>query len=461
MTVFSEEVAMKPVLKWMRMASLSAALLAIGCVAWAQGAAPAGQANPGYTTAEYNEYNAAKSKTVPAEKIAALEAFITKFNNPTLMPFVYRDLYTTYYAQKNYAKTIEYVDKLLALEKVDAATKLAALVNRGQAYGAGATDAAMQTPEMLTKTRQASEQGIAALAALAKPANMAEDAFNKQKQAIGFVFNSVAGIAASYQKDYKAAETSFQAALALNAEDATTHYRLGAADLQEAPPNANDGFWELGRSIALKIPGTDQVKQFMRGRLIQYQQPGCEKLVDEQINQVLTLAAAGAGRPSDFIIPSAQDLQMARDDTSNFLPWLQEGGAHANTMWLATCGLEFPDVAVRVMEVVPGDAPDKFTLSAFRAPTQEAMEAATMPNMEIHVTGQADVKKVSKDDFVRFTGTLNGYQATPFLLTWDEAKVNPEDLQDLAAPGAPAAAGRGGRGGRGGAVPGRGRGGAQ
>ena len=342
---------------------------------------------------------------------------------------------------------------------MDPATTLGALVNRGQAYGAGATDPALQTPEMLTKTREASAQGLTALAALAKPAAMADDAFNNQKKAIGFVFNSVAGIAAAYQKDYKAAATSFKAALALNAEDATTHYRLGAAYLQDNPPQANDGFWELGRSVALKIPGTDQVKQFMRGRLIQYQQPGCEKSADEEINQIITAAGAGAMKPGEFSVPSAQDLQMARDDTNNFLPWLQEGGAHANTMWLATCGLEFPDVAVRVMEVVPGDAADKFTLRVFRAATQEEMQAGTMPNMEVHIAGQADVKKLSKEDFVRFTGTLSGYQATPFLLTWDEAKVNAEDLQDVPQPGAPAGAGRG-RGGRGGAA-GRGRGGAQ
>ena len=29
---------------------------------------------------------------------------------------------------------------------------------------------------------------------------------------------------------------------------------------------------------------------------------------------------------------------------------------------------------------------------------------------------------------VRFTGTLVGYTQNPFLLTWDKAKINPEDL---------------------------------
>ena len=47
-------------------------------------------------------------------------------------------------------------------------------------------------------------------------------------------------------------------------------------------------------------------------------------------------------------------------------------------MWLATCGLEYPDVAVRVMEVTPGDG-DNLTLKVFRAATEEEMQAATGP----------------------------------------------------------------------------------
>ena len=120
----------------------------------------------------------------------------------------------------------------------------------------------------------------------------------------------------------------------------------------------------------------------------------------------------------------------------NFLPWLQEGGDHGKTMWLATCGLEYPDVAVRVMEVTPGDG-DNLTLKVFRAPTEEEMQAATGPNMEVHVMGQPEAKRIQKDDYVRFTGTVSGYSQSPFLLTWDNAKVNAEDISpEKAAPGA-------------------------
>jgi len=434
---------MKPASKRVRVASLVAVLMAFGSAAWAQGAAPAAaQAGPGYTTAEYNGYNAAKNTANPQDKIRALEAFIAQYNNPTLMPFAYRDLYQTHYGLRDFPKTIEYIDKFLGLgDKLSAVDRLAALINRGQAYVAGSSDAALQQPEMLSRTREASAQGLTAVAALPKPANATEEQFNTQKKNIGFMFHSVAGIAASQQKEWRAAQDSFRAALVLNPQDNTSHYRLGVAYLMDTPPQANDGFWELGRSIALNIQGADQVRAYLRGRLMQYQQPGCEKLADDQITQVITLAAASPDRPADFNVPSAQDLQAARDDTSNFLPWLQEGGAHGQMMWLATCGLEYPDVTVRVMEVVPGGA-DQLTLRVFRAPTQEAMEAATAPNMEVHIVGQSEASRLSKDDYIRFTGTVTGYQPTPFLLTWDESKVNAEDLPAQGAPGRRGAAAR-------------------
>ena len=50
---------------------------------------------------------------------------------------------------------------------------------------------------------------------------------------------------------------------------------------------------------------------------------------------------------------------------------------------------------------------------------------------------QPDAKKLMKDDQVRFTGTLQGYSQSPFLLTWENAKINADDLKE-ATPATPA-----------------------
>jgi hypothetical protein len=56
-------------------------------------------------------------------------------------------------------------------------------------------------------------------------------------------------------------------------------------------------------------------------------------------------------------------------------------------------------------------------------------EAATTPNMEVKVVGQAEAARVEKDTAVHFTGTLTSYDPEPaFFLHWDKAKVKEEDI---------------------------------
>ena len=439
---------MKTASKCVRAGCLSLALLAGTGAAVAWSATPqapaAAQAKPSYTLPEYNAFQAANNEKDHQARIKALDDFVAKYpmaEISDLLQFIYTDYYADYFAQKNYPQTLVYVDKLLGLGDKVAAVRLQALVARATAFYAGSADKALQTPEQLTKAKDAAAQGLETLSAYQKPANATDEQFAQQKKSVGLLLNSVAGIADSGLKDYKGAADAYKAALAIDpaASDATaalTHYRLGLAYLQLAPPDAPGGYWELSRAIALKVPGDAQVRAYLRNQLLHYQQPGCDKLVDDEINQLVMLASAGGDRPATLTIPTTDDLKKAQEDTMNFLPWLQEGGDHGKTMWLATCGLEYPDVAVRVMEVTPGDG-DNLTLKVFRAPTEEEMQAATGPNMEVHVMGQPEAKRIQKDDYVRFTGTVSGYSQSPFLLTWDNAKVNAEDISpEKAAPGA-------------------------
>ena len=427
---------MKRACKWVSVALIAAALVISAAAAtWAAAQEQQQQqAKPNYTLAEYNAYQAAHNEKDPQMKLKDLDDFVMKFPGSALMMYIYGDYYTTYYAQKNYPKTIEYVDKLLALPMVDLGTKLQSLGYRAQAMLYGSGDKALQTPESYTKAKDAAAQGLQTLNQWQKPQNMTDDQFANNKKGLGVLFNSVAGIAESGLKDYKGAADSYKAVLALDPNDAVTHFRLGVAYLQEMPADAPNGFWELSRSIALKGPGEAQVRTYLRNQLLHYQQPSCDKLADDEMNQMITLAGTSPERPASMTIPSNEELQKARDDTANFLPWLQEGGDHGRVMWLATCGLEYPDVGVKVLDIMPGDN-DSFTLKVYRPAAADPdaaakeMDAATTPNMEVHIASQPDVKRLMKDDAVRFTGTLKDYQQSPFLLTWDNAKINPEDLQ--------------------------------
>ena len=211
-------------------------------------------------------------------------------------------------------------------------------------------------------------EGLKTLDDWKKPDQMAADQYDQQKKGFKVLFNSIAAMTSVTLKDYPAAAGYYKAVLAINPNDAISHFRLGVVYLQMTPPQANDGFWELARSIALKSPNgpnEQQVRTYIKNQLIRYQQPACDKLVDDQVNELITLAGSSADRPATLTIPSAADLQKARDDTANFLPALKAGGDAGKVMWLATCGLEYPDVGVRVMEA-PWLMATHVTLKVFR-----------------------------------------------------------------------------------------------
>jgi len=393
------------------------------------------QQKPAYTLAEYNAYKAADAEQNSQQKIKLLDDFVKQYPTSTLLPYIYRAYYLTDYALKNYAGTLEYADRQLALgDKIDTQGRLEALVARAQAYYVGSSDKAFQTADVQTKARDAAGQGLKTLDEWKKPDAMAQDAYDQTKKGYTVLFNTIAAMTSMSLKDYPSAATSYKAVLATDPNDAVSHFRLGVVYLQMTPPQGTDGFWELARSIALKAPNAEQVKTYLKNQLIRYQQPACDQLVTDQITELVTLAGGSPNRPATLNVPSASDLQKARDDTANFLPALKAGGDAGKIMWLASCGLEYPDVGVRIMQAPAVDG-DNVNLKVFRGATPEEIEAATEPNMEVKIVAQPEVKRLEKDAVVRFTGTLVSYTQTPFLLTWDKAKINAEDLQEeKAAP---------------------------
>jgi tetratricopeptide (TPR) repeat protein len=397
-------------------------------------AAPQEQAKPAYTLAEYNAYKAADGEPNPQQKVAKLDEFVKQYPNSTLLPYVYRAYYTTYMGLKNYPQAIEYSDRMIALgDKIDTAGRVEAYYTRAQSFYLGSADKALTTPEALTKSRDAALAGLKTLDDLKKPDSVSPEQFEQQKKGVKVLFNSIAAMTSMSLKDYPGAATYYKTVLSIDPTDAVSHYRLGIVDLQMTPPQGNEGFWELARAIALKIPSAPQVQTYLKNQLTRYQQPSCDSLIDSQVNEIITLAASSSERPATLLVPSAADLQKARDDTANFLPALKAGGDTGKVMWIASCGLEYPDVGVRLMDAPAVDG-DNVVLKVFRGATPEEIEAATEANMSVKVVGQPEAKRLEKDAVVRFTGTLVAYSQSPFLLTWDKAKINAEDLPEEKGP---------------------------
>ena len=415
-------------------------ILGNGLAAYAQAPAAGQDATaPKYTMAEYNAYQACAAEKAPAALLKCLDDFVSKYPNSTLLNYVYPLYYQAYGAQKNYAKMMESADKLAALgDKVDALTRFNAYYSHVAAYSAMISDPAQaNTGAKDAALAKAAEDATAAalktLADVKKPDNVAEDAWAKQLTQFKIFLNGVAAQAATVAKDCARAVADYKAVLALNPDDAISSYRLGLAYMCLNPPQQMDAFWSIARAVTAKSATQAQsakVKDYLRKLIANYQGGTvCESLIDAELSELLQLASSSAERPGSYSIPSAADLTAAQKDMTiaSVITDLKAGGDKGKLTWLASCGLEFPEVPGKVIEVMPGT--DAIVLKIAFVTSDAEFDAATTPNMDVKVVGQPDAARVEKDSAVHFTGTLVGYDPEPaFFLHWDKAKVKEEDI---------------------------------
>jgi tetratricopeptide (TPR) repeat protein len=419
------------------LAIIAALCLAISGASMARAQAPAGQdAGAGqqkYTMAEYNSYQACAAEKNPQAQVKCLDDFVAKYPNSALLIYIYPLYYNAYSQLKNWSKVMEYADKLLALgDKVEPPIRYQAYYARAFAYSnmpPNSPDVQAQAP----KACEAAKAGLKTLSELKKPDNMSEEDFNKQKQQPAILFNYTLAQCSMIQKDYQTAIDSYKAVLEKNPDDAITSYKIGQAYMAMNPPQQMDAFWYFAKAASAKNANqtqATQVKTYLRKLIANYQGGNvCDNLIDAELNELLQLASTSAERPASYKLISTADLDAARKDMTiaSVIADLKAGGDKAKVTWLAACGLEFPDVPGKLIEVTPGS--DAVQLKVAFVTSDAEFDAKTTPDMDVKVVGQPEASKLEKDNPVRFTGTLVAYDPEPnFMLHWDKAKVNAEDI---------------------------------
>src|SRR5208283_5839077 len=109
-----------------------------------------------------------------------------------------------------------------------------------------------------------------------------------------------------------------------------------------------------------------------------------------ELNELLQLAANSPERPASYKLPSSADLDAARKDMTiaSVVTDLKAGGDKAKLTWTAACGLEFPDVPGKLIEITPSS--DGAELKVAFVTSDAEFEAATTPNMDVKVAGQPE-----------------------------------------------------------------------
>jgi hypothetical protein len=428
-----------------RMASLVAlAALSLVCpgavpasaqepAAGAAGAPAAGQQK--YTMAEYNAYQAAAAEKDPSAQIRLLDDFASKYPNSALLNYIYPLYYQAYAAQKNWPKVIEYADKEIALgSKLTPNERYQAYSARAFAYNN------IQNPDatQAKAAYQAALDGIKSLDALPKPDGMDDAKFTEEKKKTSLSLMTTAANAAMVAKDYPAAIQAYKTVLASNPDDFITNYFLGRAYAAMNQPL--DAMWSFARAASSKTANekqSKQVKDYLRNTVIPKYQGGtvCDALTDAEFNELLQLASTSVDRPASYKIPTAAELDAVRKDMTiaSVLTELKAGGDKAKQTWAAACGLEFPEVPTKALEVTPGT--DTVEIKGAFVTSEAEFDAATTANMDFKVVGQPEAGKLEKDAFVHITGTLVSYDPDPaFMLHWDKGKVKADDLPKEKTP---------------------------
>jgi hypothetical protein len=398
----------------------------------AQDAGGGAAAQPKYTVAEYNAYTAAQNEKNPAAQLKALDDFVAKYPNSSLLNYVYPLYYQNYAAQKNYPKVIEYADKELALgDKITPSERYQAYSARAFAYN----NTPNPDPAAAKAAYQAALDGAKSVESLPKPEGYDDAKFADEKKKAVLSFNGTAASAAMAAKDYPSAIQVYKTILITNPDDFISNFNLGRAYAAANPPQQLEALWAFARAATSKnatAQQSTQVKAYIP-KVITIYQGGtvCDPLTQAELNELLQLAATSVERPAGYKLFSSTDLDAARKDMTiaSVVTDLKAGGDKAKLTWTAACGLEFPDVPGKIIEVAPG--PDAVVLKNAFVTSDAEFEAATTPNMEVSIktADQPEAAKLEKGNAVRFTGTLESYDPDPALmLHWDKAKVNAEDL---------------------------------
>ena len=424
--------------RWMASLAVTAVL---GLLCWSAApvaaqdtGAAAGAKQPGYTMPEYNAYTACAGEKNAATQVKCLDDFVAKYANSALLIYIYPLAFNAYSQVKNWPKVIENADKLIALgaDKVEAPARYQAYYARAFAYSnmpPNSPDVQSQAP----KACEAAKAGLKTLGELKKPDNMSEEDFTKQKQQPATLFNYTLAQCSMIQKDYQTAIDAYKAVLEKNPDDSVTSFKIGQAYAAMNPPRQMDSFWYFAKAASSKSADqkqATQVKGYLRKLIANYQGGNvCDTLTDAELNELLQLASTSADRPETYKLPATTDLDAARQNMTiaSVIADLKAGGDKAKITWLASCGLEFPDVPGKLIEVTPGG--DGVQLKVAFVTSDAEFDAKTTPDMDVKVVGQPEASKLEKDNPVRFTGTLVAYDPDPaFMLHWDKAKVNAEDI---------------------------------
>ena len=406
-------------------------LAAVVAFAQSQPASQSGQSQPKQIKdpGEYNAYISALNTQDPAQKAAAMEAFIQQYPNSIVKSDALEQLLAAYTATNDQAKLENAASRIL---KDDPNNVKALAITTDIEHRKG-------TPESIAAAGQSAQKGLQALDSWTKPEGMSEEDFQRVKKQMAEIFYSAAGFAALQSKDYPALRKYSEESLKRNPNNIQDVYDLAIALLESNPMDLT-GFWYGAKALSLagnNAAAVQSIAPYIKGKYKKY-----HGKIDDWDKFASTVASQteppSAADMAALVPPKPTACDLARDalkqnkpEDLSFSDWefvLSNANCSpankdaADKVWQAILNKQkTPDGAearLKLPSVLVISA-DKDTLQA--AITEENQEAK---KADLTVTFEKPVlHPPAPGTTVDVLGAITKYVAQPFMLTMEQGAI--------------------------------------
>jgi len=367
--------------------------------------------------AEYNAYVNAVQQTNPAQKAAAVEAFLQTYPNSVMKEDALEQLMAAYQGAGDAQKTIDTANRILQVNP----NNVRALALLAYNSRAAASQGGPQMQQNLQLADQYGQRGLQALQNMTKPEGMSDADFVKLHNNFTAIFDGAVAFAALQKKDFALAQKDYREAVGDEAQpDVVDVYQLATADLEAKPMNP-EGFWFVIKASQLaQGPGQQQILDYGRKKYIRYhgKEDGWTDLVNQAKTSQSIMPPSGftvaAAPPPPSPAEQAADLVKSKDPKQmSFAEWelvLSSGNQQAaDTVWNA-----IKDKAVKLGDNVVISAT---TTKAMLAGSDDDIDAKKA-DIDLTMAKPLPAKLVpAAGARMNFQGTVSSYKPNPFMMT--------------------------------------------
>lgn len=379
--------------------------------------------------AEYNAYITALNTQDPAQKAAAMEAFVKQYPNSVVKLEALEQAMAGYQQAQNSAKVEEIATQIRQIDPNNVRA-LAIITAIKQAQNPS-------TPQQFTDLRQLGEQGLKALPSWNKPAGMSDADYAKFKTQMEGIFAGAAAFGSVKTNDYAAAQQYYEQALKADPTNLSNLYWFAVSKLESKPMDLT-GFWYGARAIALaqaQNPPNTAAANSMKPYLTSKYQRYHGSL--DGWDQIVASAATGTAPPAGFTIkpaPTLCDLAanavqqngasgLSFADRETILGCRDKSPANktaADAVWQDLQTLQKNGAAkLKIPQVKIIGAPDNNTLQvAVSEDNQKANKADMTVQMEKPMT-----KLPAVGSMTDIIGVISDYTPDPFMFTMTKGEL--------------------------------------